>query len=52
MIPFICIASTFNDSVPIRCSAALPCPEGITYLQEKHLHEEIEDYQDTHKLLK
>ena len=32
MIPFICIAFTFNNSVPIRCSAALPCLEGITSL--------------------
>jgi len=51
-IPFICIASKFNDSVPIRWSAPLPCQEGVTSLQEKHLCEEIEDYRDVHKPLK
>lgn len=51
-IPFICIAYKFNDSVPIRWSAPLPCPEGVTSLQGKHLREEIEDYRDVHKLLK
>jgi hypothetical protein len=51
-IPFICIAYTFNDSVPIRCSAPVPCPEGVHSLQGKHLREETEDYRDVHKLLK
>ena len=50
-IPFICIAYKFNDSVPIRWSAPLPCPEGVTSLQGKHLREEIEDYRDVHKIL-